>query len=101
MYILAISSPKNMQRLEEIRNTIARLRDPRETSRTEADNIANETPPIGWINFGTDGNETSAFECSMQLAYQLAAGTDPLTEKIMENVRSSDRKDYGKCGCDH
>ncbi len=86
MYILAISSPKNIERLEEIRTTIARLRDPRETSRTEADKIANETPPIGWINFGTDGNETSAFECSMQLAYQLAAGTDPLTEKIMENV---------------
>lgn len=25
-------------------------------------------------------------KCSMQLAYQLASGTDPLTKKIIENV---------------
>ena len=86
MYILAISSLQNMTRLEDIRTTIARLRDPRKTSQAEADKIAKETPPIGWVNFGTDGNETSAFECAMQLAYQLAAGTDPLTKKIIDNV---------------
>lgn len=86
MYILAISSPENMKRLEEIRLTIKRLTDPRKTSESEANKIAKETPPIGWINFGTDGNETSAFECAMQLAYQLAAGTDPLTTKIRQNA---------------
>ena len=86
MYLLAISSPQNMAKLEQIRLAIARLRDPRTTSPAEAARIARETPPIGWINFGTDGNETSAFECSMQLAYQLAAGTDPLTRKITDNV---------------
>lgn len=86
MYILVISSPENMKRLEEIRATIKRLTDPRQTSEAEANTIAKETPPIGWMNFGTDGNETSAFECAMQLAYQLAAGTDPLTTKIRQNV---------------
>jgi len=86
MYILAISSLQNMKRLEEIRLTIKRLTDPRQTSESEANTIAKETPPIGWVNFGTDGNETSAFECAMQLAYQLAAGTDPLTTKIRQNV---------------
>lgn len=86
MYLLAISSPQNMAKLEQIRVTIARLRDPRKTSPAEVARIARETPPIGWINFGTDGNETSAFECSMQLAYQLAAGTDSLTRKITDNV---------------
>ena len=45
------------------------MRDPRQGPPAEAARIARETPPIGWINFGTDGNETSAFECSMQLAY--------------------------------
>ncbi len=86
MVLLALSSPQNMVKLEQIRATIARLRDPRKTSPAEAARIARETPPIGWINFGTDGNETSAFECSMQLAYQLAAGNDPLTRKITDNV---------------
>jgi hypothetical protein len=86
MYIMAISSPQNMARLEEIRTAVARLRDPRKTAAAEAEKIAREIPAIGWINFGTDGNETSAFECSMQLAYQLAAGGDPLTRKILDNV---------------
>lgn len=86
IYILAISSPENMKRLEEIRTTINRLTNPRKTGEAEAAKIAKETPPIGWINFGTDGNETSAFECAMQLAYQLAAGQDPLTQKILNNV---------------
>jgi len=86
MYIIVISSPDNMKRLEEIRTTIKRLTDPRKISEAEARKIAIETPPIGWVNFGTDGNETSAFECSMQLAYQLAAGQDPLTQKILTNI---------------
>jgi len=85
MYLLAISSPGNMSRLEEIRTTVGRLKDPRKTTPAEAAEIAGNSPAIGWINFGTDGNETSAFECSMQLAYQLAAGTDALTKKILDN----------------
>ncbi len=86
LYILAISSPQNMQRLEEIRTTIERLTDPRKTTSSEAAKIAKETPPIAWANFGTDGNETAATSCGIQLSYQLAAGTDPLTMKILENM---------------
>jgi hypothetical protein len=86
MYVLVVSAPHNMERLEEIRGAIERLTDPRTTGESQASAIARETPPIGWINFGTDGNETSAFECAMQLAYQLAAGTDPLTGKLLDNV---------------
>jgi len=86
MYLVIISSPQNMQRLEEIRTTIGRLIDPRTLSNSEVDRIVSETPPIGFMNFSTDGNETAAFEVGIQLAYQLTAGTDPLTRKIRENV---------------
>jgi hypothetical protein len=86
LYIVVIGSPQNMQRLEEIRKTIERLTDPRDTSVAEAAAIAKETPAIGWANFGTDGNENTALETSMQLAYQLAAGQDALTKKILDNV---------------
>ncbi len=90
LYILAISSPQNMQRLEEIRTTIERLTDPRKTTSSEAAKIAKETPPIGWANFGTDGNETATQSCGIQLAYQLAAGTDPLTCPPNLNYHSLD-----------
>ncbi len=86
LWLLAISSPENIQKLEEIRSNIAKLTDPRRTSPTEATQIAESTPPIGWMNYGTDGGETSAFEAGLQVAYQLAAGTDPLTMKILNNT---------------
>lgn len=86
LWIVAISSPENIQRLEEIRTTVGRLTDPRKTSDSEAKAIARSAVPIGWMNFGTDGGETSAFEAGLQLMYQLAAGTDLLTEKILNNT---------------
>lgn len=85
LWVVAISAPENIARLEEIRATNARLRDPRATSPSEAARIASTTLPIGWMNYGTDGGETSAFEAGLQVAYQLAAGTDPLTMKILQN----------------
>lgn len=86
LWILAISSPENIQKLEDIRTTIQKLTDPRTTSTAQANQIAETTVPIGWMNYGTDGGETSAFEAGLQVAYQLAAGTDPLTMKILTNT---------------
>lgn len=86
LWLVAISSPENIQKLEEIRSTIQKLTDPRTTSPTQANQIAESTVPIGWMNYGTDGGETSAFEAGLQVAYQLAAGTDPLTMKIINNM---------------
>ncbi len=86
LWLIAISSPENIQKLEGIRSTIQKLTDPRTTSVAQATQIAENTVPIGWMNYGTDGNETSAFEASLQVAYQLTAGTDPLTMKIINNM---------------
>ena len=85
LWIVAVSSPENIQKLDEIRTTIGRLTDPRKTSEAEARTISKNAIPIGWMNFGTDGGETSAFEAGLQLLYQLSAGTDSLTQKILNN----------------
>ncbi len=85
LWIVAISSPENMVKLEETRATIKRLTDPRQTTPGEASSIAKNTVPIGWMNYGTDGGETSAFEAGIQMLYQMTAGTDPMTMKILNN----------------
>ena len=85
LWIVAISSPENIQNLEQIRASIAKLTDPRTTSASQAAAIAKNTVPIGWMNYGTDGGETSAFEASIQMLYQMTAGTDALTMKILKN----------------
>jgi len=48
MHVVAISSPENIARLEQIKANIARLADPRRTSVGDAAAIAQETPAITW-----------------------------------------------------
>lgn len=86
LLLVAISDPENMARLEEIRTTVARLRDPRKLSEPQAREIAKTTPAIAWMSFANDGNESAAFETGIQLAYHLAAGTDAVTQKVLKEV---------------
>jgi hypothetical protein len=86
LLLVAVSDPANIERLEEIRAAVARLRDPRTLPEQEAKAIAERTPAIAWMNFANDGNESAAFETGIQLAYHLAAGTDPTVQKILKNV---------------
>lgn len=86
MRIVAISSPENIARLEEIKSNIARLTDPRKTSAGEAQAIARDTPAIAWMAYTIHGNESSSFEAMMQVVYQLAASEEPATLDILKNT---------------
>jgi hypothetical protein len=84
--LIAVSAPKNMARLEEIRGAMARLRDPRTLSEPQARGIARAEPAIAWLSFANDGNESAAFETAIQLAYHLTAATDPDSRRILDQV---------------
>jgi hypothetical protein len=86
LWLIFISSEENITNLEEIRQRVARLKDPRATSEADARQIAAGTPAIAWLNFANDGNESAAFEAAMQVAFQLAAGEDAATRLIRERV---------------
>lgn len=85
MYLVIISSSENMQNLEQHRQAVARLKDPRNTSGAEAERIAAETPAISWMNYANDGEESAAFEAGMQVAYHFAAATDQETMSTLDN----------------
>jgi len=85
MYLVIISSPGNMQKLETHRQNVARLKDPVNTSREEANGIAASTPAISWMNYANDGEESAAFEAGLQVAYHFAAGTDAETMATLES----------------
>ncbi|NOT47699.1 MAG: hypothetical protein HOP17_08105, partial [Acidobacteria bacterium] len=85
-HVVAISSPENMARLDEIKANTARLTDPRKTSRAEADQIAQNTPSTAWMAYTIHGNESSSFEAFMQVVYQLAASNEPATLDILKNT---------------
>ncbi len=85
-HLVAISSPENIARLEEIKAGIARLTDPRKTSRAEADAIARNMPAVAWMAYTIHGNESASFETMMQVIYQLAAAEEPATQEILKKT---------------
>src|SRR5947208_1334678 len=85
-HLVAISSPENIARIDEIRANIARLADPRKMSAAEAAAIAQNTPAIAWMAYAIHGNESASFEAMMQVMYQLAASNEPATQDILKNV---------------
>lgn len=85
-HLVAISSPMNIARLDEIKAQNARLTDPRTTSAAEANSIAQNNPLITWLAYTIHGNESASFEAMMQVVYQLAASNEPRTLEILNNT---------------
>src|SRR3954468_19459019 len=86
MHLVAVSAPENIQRLDEIKGSIARLADPRKTSPEEAQRIISSTPVLVWLAYTIHGNESASFEAMMQVLYQLAASNEPATLDILKNA---------------
>ncbi|MBA3633393.1 MAG: hypothetical protein H0W58_11405 [Acidobacteria bacterium] len=86
MHLVAISSPQNMARIDEIRANNAKLIDPRTTSASEANQIIQTNPAIAWMAYTIHGNESASFETMMQVVYQLAASNEPQTLEILNNT---------------
>ncbi|MEP6923098.1 MAG: M14 family zinc carboxypeptidase [Pyrinomonadaceae bacterium] len=84
-HIVAISSPENINRLDEIKGNLARLTDPRTTDSAAANQIIANTPIACWMAYTIHGNESSSFETMMQVVYQLAASDEPATLEILKN----------------
>ncbi len=78
LLLAAITSPANHARLEEIRE-----------AHIEAVKSGSEThdgPSIVWMGYGVHGNESSASNASILLAYHLSAATGPEIEAFLENT---------------
>lgn len=84
-WLLTISSPKNLARLDEIKANIAKLHDPRNSSAADTDALANSTPVIVWLGYGVHGNEANSAEAAMQVAYELAASQDAKVAEWLDN----------------
>jgi hypothetical protein len=85
-HLVAISSPENMRRLDEIKAQNARLTDPRKTTAAQAAEISATNPSVAWMAYTIHGNESSSFEAMMQVIYQLAASEEPATLDVLRNT---------------
>jgi hypothetical protein len=85
LYMLVISSPKNLARIDQLRQSWLKLTDPRVTNPTEAQTIAAQSPVLVWLSYNVHGNEASSSEAAMQVAYELTASQDANVLQWLDN----------------
>ena len=87
LFHLFITSPKNHQRLDQIKAGNGKLADPRKLASAAAGRKLIESHPATAIMaYSIHGDELSSTDAAMQLAYQLVAGTDEETKSLLEHV---------------
>ncbi len=79
--LLAITSPGNHARLDEIREVRRGLVDPRQPA-PEIDSL----PVVIWLGYGIHGNEPSGSNASMLVAYHLAASRSRVVADQLEQA---------------
>ena len=86
LYLVVVSAPENIARIDEIKSNIQNLSDPRKISEGAADPLIKSTPAIAWLAYGVHGNEASGPEAAMKVLYQLAARTDDEVMTLLRNL---------------
>ncbi|MCP2598804.1 peptidase M14, partial [Candidatus Aminicenantes bacterium AC-335-L06] len=84
--MLVISSPINLNKVDEIKKIQKMLHDPRKISDEEAKKLAKEGKAVILISCSIHSTEIASSLMSMELAYKLASFNTPDINKILENV---------------
>lgn len=80
--LLVITSPKNHQNLEQIRQQHLLLSDPAKSASLDIEKM----PAVVWIGHSIHGNEQSGTNASLVSAYYLAAAQGKAIEELLDNV---------------
>ncbi|HYM94411.1 MAG TPA: M14 family zinc carboxypeptidase [Chitinophagaceae bacterium] len=79
-----LSSPENMQRLENIRINNLRLANLAKDKKIAA--IEDNAPAIVWLSYNVHGNEASSSEAAMLVLYALADSSNTQTKEWLKNT---------------
>ena len=82
LHIMIITAPKNLPRLDEIQNGMARLGDPRKISDDDAKTIIDTLLPVAWLGYTIHGDETEGSDAALTVLYHLIAADDPSVMKL-------------------
>ena len=86
-YLLAVSSPRNLAHLNEIKDQLALLSDPRKLrTGSDLDQLIQKLPIIVWLSYSIHGSESAAFESGIQVLYQLLASNDPVVREALDHT---------------
>lgn len=86
LHLLTISSPENLQKLEQYQRQVQRLANPKGLSDKQANKIIDELPAIAWLGYSIHGNESSGVDSAIALTYRLLASNDAQTKQLLKNT---------------
>jgi hypothetical protein len=84
--MVTATSEANHARMDQIRTDARRLGDPRGASAADIGAAMARMPSIAWLGYTVHGGEASGTEAALALMYQLAAGRDTETARILDSV---------------
>jgi hypothetical protein len=86
LVVVWVSSDANMAKLQQNRDQLAKIADPRGRSDAEIRELIAATKPHYHLMGGLHSGETGPSEMLMELVYRLATETSPVIEQIRNNV---------------
>ncbi|MBK9547720.1 MAG: hypothetical protein IPO52_01090 [Gemmatimonadetes bacterium] len=86
LVVVWVSSDANMAKLQQNRDQLAKIADPRGRSDAEIRELIGATKPHYHLMGGLHSGETGPSEMLMELVYRLATETSPVIEQIRNNV---------------
>ncbi len=85
-YMMIISSPENMKKLDHYKEISAKLARAEGLTDEQAHALAREGKAVVWIDGGLHASETVGSQQEMEMVYQMASRTDPETMRFLEDV---------------
>jgi Zinc carboxypeptidase len=86
LVVVWVSSDENIRSLQQNRDNLAKIADPRGLSDDQIKQLVNTTKPHYHLMGGLHSGETGPSEMLMELVYRLATETSPLIRQIRDNV---------------
>lgn len=86
LFAVFISSPKNLQRLDDIQGAMTKLADARGINDRQAKNIIENLPAVAWMAYSIHGNETSGADAAITAIYHLAASKEQQVAQMLDNM---------------
>lgn len=85
-WMVIISAPENMQRLDHYRQISARLALAKDLDEAEAHKLAAEGKAVVWIDGGLHSSETVGFQQLVQSIYEMVSRDDPETMRLLHDT---------------
>ncbi len=86
LYYMVVSSAANLRRLDEIKENLGDMADPRRGGGRGAGRLVNSTPAVAWLAYSIHGDETSGADAALAVTYHLAAAQDDEVVRMLDEL---------------